>query len=124
LGFYLLVGLAQGGIDVSDEPIRVEIVRYDTEPETLRDALRDQGYDCDLIVHRDGWTVFGRDLDADAVRAAVEAWADGEGIQAVPDPDVQFRQAVGQATSVADLKAALLGGNGSPGAEPRRGRPE
>lgn len=35
------------------------------------------------------------------------------------DPDEEFRQAIEQATSVADLKAALLGTSG-PGAEPRR----
>jgi hypothetical protein len=36
-----------------------------------------------------------------------------------PEPDKEFRDAVEAATSLADLKAALLGTKG-PGAEPRR----
>lgn len=35
------------------------------------------------------------------------------------DPDAEFRAAIEAATSIADLKAALLGAKG-PGAEPRR----
>jgi hypothetical protein len=36
-----------------------------------------------------------------------------------PDPAAEFRKAIEAATSIADLKAALLGTTG-PGAEPRR----
>lgn len=36
-----------------------------------------------------------------------------------PDPDAEFRAAIQAASSIADLKAALLGTKG-PGAEPRR----
>lgn len=39
-----------------------------------------------------------------------------------PDPNDEFRRAVEVATSLADLKAALIGTSG-PGAEPRRARP-
>lgn len=37
-----------------------------------------------------------------------------------PDPVAEFHEAVKAATDVEGLKAAILGGNGSPGAEPRR----
>lgn len=88
----------------------------------LRDHLREQWPDCDLIVRRNGpWSVFNLPdgAEADAAERA-HTWLDSQGFS---DPEGEFRQAVENATSIADLKAALLGGNGSPGAEPRRGRP-
>lgn len=54
--------------------------------------------------------------DRDAVQAVVDAHAPPA---PEPDPDDEFRAAVEAATSIADLKAALLGTTG-PGAEPRR----
>lgn len=49
----------------------------------------------------------------------LQAAADAHAAEFPPDPDDEFRKAVEAATSVADLKAALLGTAG-PGAEPRR----
>lgn len=61
------------------------------------------------------------DLDGTTVADVLDAHAPPE----PPDPVAEFRQQVEAAQSVADLKAALLGGDTSgPGAEPRRGRSE
>ena len=60
------------------------------------------------------------DDQADAAAAVVAAHV------AAPatDPESEFRGAVEAATTLHDLKAALLGANGrGPGAQPRRGRP-
>lgn len=59
------------------------------------------------------------DLDVETVAGVVDAHVPPGPV----DHEAEFRQAVESATSVADLKAALLGGDTSgPGAEPRRGR--
>lgn len=102
------------------EPIFVPVPRYDAAPEALRAALRKEWEVCDIIVRSDGWTVFGPSLDPVAVQTAVDGWAVSSGASAASDPDDEFRAAIKAATSLADLKAALLGTSG-PGAEPRRG---
>lgn len=56
------------------------------------------------------------DGDRDAVQAVIDAHVPPP---PPPDPDDEFRKAVEAATSIADLKAALLGTVG-PGAEPRQ----
>lgn len=62
-------------------------------------------------------TIRHEEYDIDGTLLAVEE------IEVPEAPDVaadrEFREAVEAATSVADLKAVLLGANG-PGAEPRR----
>lgn len=69
------------------------------------------------------WVVFGGDLDADAVSAAAEGWADSEGVEPAADPVAAFHAALDAAETLADVKAALKGSASTPGAEPRRGRP-
>lgn len=105
---------------MSDDPIRVTIDRYDAEPEALREALRDQDHDCDLIVHSGEWVVFGPALVPDDVRAAVDQWATDTGAIVVTDPDDELRDAIEAATSLDDLKAALVGANQPARAAARR----
>lgn len=66
----------------------------------------------------DGSWVYRVDRD-DVEEASVQGAVDAHVPVAPPDPDDEFRTAIEAATSIADLKAALLGTQG-PGAEPRR----
>lgn len=59
------------------------------------------------------------DSDAPVTAAQLQAALDAHTPAPTPDPDGEFRQAVEAATTLAALKAALLGSTG-PGAEPRR----
>ena len=109
---------------MSDDTIRVTIDRYDVEPEALREALREQGHACDLIVRSGEWVVFGPDLDADAVRQAVDQWAADTGATALTDPDEEMRDrlanfpADGSPKELADLLAGTDGGARVPGRLP------
>ena len=60
-------------------------------------------------------------IDTDASEAAVRPIVEAhDGTPSPPaDPDAEFRKAVEGSTTLAGLKAALLGATG-PGAEPRR----
>lgn len=84
--------------------------------DALADELAAAGLpDADVSVDGDELVIAGPE-DRDAVQAVVDAHvppAPG------PNPDDEFRKAVEAATSIAGLKAALLGTSG-PGAEPRR----
>jgi hypothetical protein len=64
------------------------------------------------------WEIVPAD-DTDLTQQQLEDAVAAHAAEFPPDPDDEFRKAVEAATSIADLKAALLGTAG-PGAEPRR----
>lgn len=86
--------------------------------DALTDELAAAGFpDADVTVVGDDLRVTGiDDADRDAVRSVLDAH-----VPPPPpaDPADEFRAAIEAATSIADLKAALLGTTG-PGAEPRQ----
>lgn len=88
------------------------------------DRLRDELADSGLAVSADGMSVAGgrivfSDL-SDSDRQTVEGAVSRHMGRPLPaDPDDEFRAAIEGASTIAELKAALLGTKG-PGAEPRQ----
>lgn len=85
--------------------------------DALTEELATAGFVADVYV-RDGELVVVGPTEGDrpAVQSVIDAHVPPD---PRPDPDDEFRAAIEAATSIADLKAALLGTSG-PGAEPRR----
>lgn len=74
------------------------------------------GREVQIVLHPDGLEVHGA---ADSDRAKVQQALDAHTPTQQPDPDADFRTALEGATTVAQLRDALLGKAG-PGAQARR----
>lgn len=75
--------------------------------DALTDELAAAGFTATVYVSGDELVINGpADTDHDAVQAVIDAHVPPA---PPPDPETEFRAAVKAATSIADLKAALLG---------------